>query len=152
MAMNWVRLTTSAQTPGAVYPLNDVDLATRLSFFLWSSIPDDELLACAERGELGQPEQSAVPLNTPYAYTTQRGRSTRFVVGNMSCRFDEQLVATHAVRPDPHLIGLRSTACKHGRLFAQHRGDERFKMIHRGVFAGHVIAAHRIGNSRAHSR
>jgi cytochrome c551/c552 len=32
--------------------LTDVELASRLSFFLWSSIPDDELLAAAERGRL----------------------------------------------------------------------------------------------------
>ncbi len=38
--------------PGAVYRLDDLALASRLSFFLWSSIPDDELLAAAERGEL----------------------------------------------------------------------------------------------------
>jgi len=37
------------------YHINDVDLASRLSFFLWSSIPDDELLTTAERGELNQP-------------------------------------------------------------------------------------------------
>ncbi len=41
--------------PGAVYRVSDVALASRLSFFLWSSIPDDELLALAERGELSQP-------------------------------------------------------------------------------------------------
>jgi len=41
--------------PGAAYLLDDVALASRLSFFLWSSIPDDELLAAAERGELRQP-------------------------------------------------------------------------------------------------
>ncbi len=35
--------------------LNDVELASRLSFFLWGSIPDDELLAVAMRGELGKP-------------------------------------------------------------------------------------------------
>ena len=40
---------------GAVYALSDLDLASRLSFFLWSSIPDEELLAVAERGELGAP-------------------------------------------------------------------------------------------------
>ena len=40
---------------GAVYPVSDLELASRLSFFLWSSIPDDELLTVAERGELGQP-------------------------------------------------------------------------------------------------
>ncbi|HWA09669.1 MAG TPA: DUF1592 domain-containing protein [Opitutaceae bacterium] len=44
-----------AAKPGAVYALGDLDLASRLSFFLWSSLPDDELLATAERGELGKP-------------------------------------------------------------------------------------------------
>jgi hypothetical protein len=34
------------------YRINDVELASRLSFFLWSSIPDDELLAVAESGKL----------------------------------------------------------------------------------------------------
>lgn len=42
--------------PGAVYRVNDLALASRLSFFLWSSIPDDELLATAERGELHKPK------------------------------------------------------------------------------------------------
>jgi hypothetical protein len=41
--------------PGSVYRISDLALATRLSFFLWSSIPDDELLAAAERGELHKP-------------------------------------------------------------------------------------------------
>jgi hypothetical protein len=38
--------------PGADHLLNGFDLASRLSFFLWSSIPDDELLDLAEAGEL----------------------------------------------------------------------------------------------------
>ncbi len=42
-------------SPGTVYPISDLDLATRLSFFLWSSIPDDELLSIAERKELRKP-------------------------------------------------------------------------------------------------
>jgi len=37
----------------AAYRLSDLELASRLSFFLWSSIPDDRLLALAERKELG---------------------------------------------------------------------------------------------------
>ena len=41
---------------GQVYPLADLDLAARLSFFLWSSIPDDTLLTAAERGELRDPD------------------------------------------------------------------------------------------------
>ena len=40
------------QVAGSVYPLTDLELATRLSFFLWSSIPDDELLQAAARGAL----------------------------------------------------------------------------------------------------
>ena len=40
---------------GAAYALSDVELASRLSFFLWSSIPDDALLDAAEAGQLGDP-------------------------------------------------------------------------------------------------
>jgi hypothetical protein len=40
---------------GAVQAVDDHDLASRLSFFLWSSIPDDDLLDAAARGELRQP-------------------------------------------------------------------------------------------------
>ena len=39
----------------AAYALDDFELASRLSFFLWSSVPDDELLALAERGALSDP-------------------------------------------------------------------------------------------------
>jgi hypothetical protein len=40
---------------GSVYKISDVELASRLSFFLWSSIPDDQLLAVAESGRLSDP-------------------------------------------------------------------------------------------------
>ena len=40
---------------GEVYQVTDLELASRLSFFLWSSIPDDELLDTAIRGELQDP-------------------------------------------------------------------------------------------------
>jgi hypothetical protein len=41
--------------PGSVYRISDVELASRLSFFLWSSIPDDALLDVAIRGKLHEP-------------------------------------------------------------------------------------------------
>jgi len=41
---------------GAIYSVSDVELASRLSFFLWSSIPDEPLLATAAAGELSRPE------------------------------------------------------------------------------------------------
>ncbi len=40
---------------GSVYHVSDLDLASRLSFFLWSSIPDDELLNVAAQGKLKDP-------------------------------------------------------------------------------------------------
>jgi hypothetical protein len=40
---------------GMPYPVSSVELASRLSFFLWSSIPDDELLAVAAKGRLHDP-------------------------------------------------------------------------------------------------
>jgi len=40
------------QRPGAIRPLTDLELASRLSYFLWSSMPDDELLALASRKQL----------------------------------------------------------------------------------------------------
>jgi mono/diheme cytochrome c family protein len=40
-----------------VYRISDLELASRLSFFLWSSIPDDELLEVAIRGKLSQPAE-----------------------------------------------------------------------------------------------
>ena len=43
--------------PGEVRDLNDFELATRLSYFLWSSMPDDELFGAAARGELHTEEQ-----------------------------------------------------------------------------------------------
>ncbi len=42
---------------GGVYRISDLELASRLSFFLWSSIPDDELLDAAVRGRLRQPAE-----------------------------------------------------------------------------------------------
>ena len=41
--------------PGSIHPISDLELATRLSLFLWSSIPDDHLLDVAEKGRLHDP-------------------------------------------------------------------------------------------------
>jgi len=44
-----------AQSRDTTYHISDIELASRLSFFLWSSIPDDRLLSLAERGQLSNP-------------------------------------------------------------------------------------------------
>ncbi len=45
----------ASAAPGSNYRLNDFELASRLSFFLWSSIPDDQLLDLADREKLQDP-------------------------------------------------------------------------------------------------
>ena len=62
-------------TPGAVYRISDLELASRLSFFLWKSIPDDELVDIAERGELSDPTTLARQVRRMLADS----RSTRFM-------------------------------------------------------------------------
>lgn len=42
--------------PGEIYRIDDLSLASRLSFFLWSSIPDEELLSLASEDRLSDPE------------------------------------------------------------------------------------------------
>jgi hypothetical protein len=42
--------------PGSIYEISDIELASRLSFFLWSSLPDDELIDLAVEGRLSDPD------------------------------------------------------------------------------------------------
>jgi hypothetical protein len=41
--------------PNRIHRISDIELASRMSYFLWSSMPDDELLTLAERGQLSRP-------------------------------------------------------------------------------------------------
>jgi Protein of unknown function (DUF1592)/Protein of unknown function (DUF1588)/Protein of unknown function (DUF1585)/Protein of unknown function (DUF1595) len=49
--------------PAAVHKISDIELASRLSYFLWSSMPDEELLALGESGKLSQPEVLAAQVD-----------------------------------------------------------------------------------------
>jgi hypothetical protein len=60
---------------GAVHPIDPVELASRLSFFLWSSIPDDQLLNAAVNGDLEKP--AALDATVRRMLADPRGR--RFV-------------------------------------------------------------------------
>jgi hypothetical protein len=52
-----VELDPDGVAPDVAYQISDLELASRLSFFLWSSLPDEELLDAAVRGELSQPDE-----------------------------------------------------------------------------------------------
>src|SRR5205823_5716547 len=64
--------------PRTAYRISDLELASRLSFFLWSSIPDDEVLTVAERGELHRPEVLAQQTRRMLADPRSRSLVTSF--------------------------------------------------------------------------
>jgi cytochrome c5 len=65
---------------GTVYRLSDLELASRLSFFLWKSVPDDELLDVAARGKL---KDAAVLMQQVRRMLADR-RATRWMTDFMS--------------------------------------------------------------------
>jgi len=68
----------TAAAAGDVYRIGDLELASRLSFFLWSSIPDDELLAVAAAGELHDPEVLAAQVERMLADERSRALVVNF--------------------------------------------------------------------------
>jgi len=93
--------------PGTVYRLSDLELASRLSFFLWRSIPDDQLLDLAARNRLSDPAVVAGQVRRMLADR----RATRFMndfVGQWL-----QMRNIHAQDPDGNLFaGFNDTLRK----------------------------------------
>jgi len=73
----------AAARPEGVYKLSDVEVASRLSFFLWSSIPDERLLSLAERGELTTSEN----LETEVRRMLADPRATQGLVDNFAAQW-----------------------------------------------------------------
>ena len=73
-----VELDPAGAKPGEAYGISDLELASRLSFFLWSSIPDDELLDAAIRGELSRPEELERQTRRMLADPRSRNLATNF--------------------------------------------------------------------------
>jgi Protein of unknown function (DUF1592)/Protein of unknown function (DUF1588)/Protein of unknown function (DUF1595)/Protein of unknown function (DUF1587)/Protein of unknown function (DUF1585)/Planctomycete cytochrome C len=63
---------------GQTYKLNDLDVASRLSFFIWGSAPDDELIAAATKGTLGTPAGLEQQTRRMLADPRASALSTRF--------------------------------------------------------------------------
>jgi mono/diheme cytochrome c family protein len=86
--------------PHTAYPLSDLELASRLSFFLWSSIPDDELLAVAERGELHDPSVLAKQARRMLADQRSRSLVTSFAGQWLHLRNLESITPDGRLFPD----------------------------------------------------
>jgi mono/diheme cytochrome c family protein len=81
------------------YPLTDLELASRLSFFLWSSIPDDHLLTLAERGQLSNPQN----LEKETRRMLADPRSTEALVNDFAAQWlNLRLVEDVVVDPDKY--------------------------------------------------
>ena len=65
-------------SPKTAYRLPDLQLASRLSFFIWSSIPDDQLLDLASRSELSKPKTLAKQVKRMLADPRARSLATNF--------------------------------------------------------------------------
>jgi len=64
--------------PGSVYRIDDLELATRLSFFLWGSVPDDELVAAAVDGKLARPAELRAQVERMLADARASALATNF--------------------------------------------------------------------------
>ena len=64
--------------PGQNYQISDLELASRLSFFLWASIPDDELLTLAQQSKLSQPAVLSREVKRMLADPRSEALATRF--------------------------------------------------------------------------
>ncbi len=105
----------AADTP---YRITDLELASRLSFFLWSSIPDDELLALAERNELRNTGVLENQVRRMLADPRAKSLVTNFATEWLSLRMVE------GVKPDPIIFpefdeGLRRAFERETELLAR---------------------------------
>ena len=104
---------------GTVYPVGDVELASRLSFFLWSSAPDDELLDLAGRGRLKDPPV----LRRQVRRLLADPRAKRALVDNFAGQWLE-LRNVRAHTPDPDIFdsfddNLREAFARETELFIE---------------------------------
>jgi mono/diheme cytochrome c family protein len=84
--------------PGSIHRLSDLELASRLSFFLWSEGPDDALLDAAAAGKLSDPEQLDQQLRRMLADPRAQTLATNFA--GQWLTVDE----IDAIQPDPTLF------------------------------------------------
>jgi hypothetical protein len=73
-----VEETPSGVRPGTIYKISDMDLASRLSFFLWGTIPDRQLIDAAASGSLSKPDVFARQVKRMLADPKSSALSERF--------------------------------------------------------------------------
>jgi mono/diheme cytochrome c family protein len=92
-----IELPPANAKPGSIYQLSGLELASRLSFFLWSSLPDDELLAAGEQGKLLDPKVLAQQVRRMLADPRSKTLTTNFAFEWLKVRDMDKL------DPDPYV-------------------------------------------------
>jgi mono/diheme cytochrome c family protein len=98
-----IEQTPSTLKAGQSYRINDSDLASRLSFFIWGSVPDAELLKLAAQGTLRTPAVFDRQLKRMLADPRSEALATRF--GSQWLRLQD----VDKVRPDHHFYSYWDT-------------------------------------------
>ena len=105
-------------TPSAAsQELNAFELASRLSFFIWSQGPDDELLKLAESGELAKPSVLASASRAPARRPARRGARDELRGGLARRRRSRGRAARHAAVPRVHRSAARAISRRRCALF-----------------------------------
>ena len=89
----------SGKRPGEVYAINDVELASKLLFFLWNSIPDDELLQLGIEGKLSDPATLERQVRRLLADPRSDTLASNFVHQWLDMRRLDEIVPDSAVFP-----------------------------------------------------
>ena len=104
--------------PGEVYKLGDLELASRLSFFLWSSIPDDGLLRLAEEGNLQKPQKLKAQVRRMLADPRSSSLVDNFANQWLYLRNLDSITPNHRIFPDFD-DNLRQAFRRESELFFQ---------------------------------
>jgi hypothetical protein len=89
----------SGLRPGATYTISDLELASKLSFFLWNTIPDDELLQLAINGKLGEPSVLDRQVRRMLADPRSVTLASNFVLQWLDMKRLDEIVPDQAVFP-----------------------------------------------------
>jgi mono/diheme cytochrome c family protein len=85
--------------PGATYAISDLELASKLSFFLWNTIPDDELLQAAGDGKLHEPAMLDRQVRRMLADSRSVTLANNFVLQWLDMKRLDEIVPDQAVFP-----------------------------------------------------
>ena len=119
--------------PNTAYRVSDLELASRLSFFLWSSIPDDELLDVAIAGKLREPAVLERQVRRMLADSRSRALVEQLRLAVAAPAQSRRDHSGHASVPGLRRQSPAGLPAGDGALLRQHpaRGSERARSVAR---------------------